>query len=404
MESKQHIPTRAVLEAIAAEFGKSLEELALDVHKVAAYCEETGNRGLSTRQLEQQGLPTYFLPPDHKNAYEGILFHNSDEDVDGYQCRKKPHWRDTWNTLYGDLPACVELARDWESIKRTREAQEAEAKRPKRKSEKWARGEWKQFDTHSIGLHYAFAALMGERFEHDWREEFPRGVKADMSRFRLAVWVGVQRELKDELIFRFRLGDLNAKQILHVDEKDLERFRKMDYMSEPEHWAVEQAANSYKALYLYYTDEQVKAIRQGEAWPIDFEPMSPIPAIPKVVHVRSSEWTTIPEAERVYIGRNNRGFKDIGWGNPHKVSDGGYLEAVELYRQEIVRDPVRLKKLDELRGVRVLGCWCKSKGDNGYWPDADNPCHGDVLVNLLAMPEEALNELILIAEEGNIDE
>ena len=46
-------------------------------------------------------------------------------------------------------------------------------------------------------------------------------------------------------------------------------------------------------------------------------------------------------------------------------------EAIESYREWIVKQPQLLRDLHELKG-KTLGCWCKPK-----------TCHGDVLVELV---------------------
>ena len=80
----------------------------------------------------------------------------------------------------------------------------------------------------------------------------------------------------------------------------------------------------------------------------------------------------------VYIGRSNSKYSGI-WGNPfshleksaamYKVSTRE--EAVDKYREWVVKQPHLMAQLETLRGKR-LGCWCKPKA-----------CHGDVLVELL---------------------
>ncbi len=76
----------------------------------------------------------------------------------------------------------------------------------------------------------------------------------------------------------------------------------------------------------------------------------------------------------VYIGRPSI------WGNPYthqartqaKFVVATRDEAIEKYEVYIRSTPELLRRLPELRGKR-LGCWC-----------APFPCHGDVLVKLLA--------------------
>lgn len=72
----------------------------------------------------------------------------------------------------------------------------------------------------------------------------------------------------------------------------------------------------------------------------------------------------------VYIGRPSK------WGNPFKVGrDGTREEVIEMYRDWIQGQDDLLNDLGELQG-QVLGCWCSPK-----------PCHGDVLLELIARYE-----------------
>jgi capsid portal protein len=91
----------------------------------------------------------------------------------------------------------------------------------------------------------------------------------------------------------------------------------------------------------------------------------------KVVHCKKEKYD-------VYIGRPSK------WGNPftHK-QDGKTLAkyvvedrdaAVNAYKEWITNGEGKhlLDDLHELKGGKILGCWCK--------PQA---CHGDVLLELL---------------------
>jgi hypothetical protein len=74
----------------------------------------------------------------------------------------------------------------------------------------------------------------------------------------------------------------------------------------------------------------------------------------------------------VYIGRPGI------WGNPWVIGQHGTREEViARYEGYIRARPDLLARLPELRG-KVLGCWC---GPN-------QPCHGDVLLRLLAEQEK----------------
>lgn len=68
----------------------------------------------------------------------------------------------------------------------------------------------------------------------------------------------------------------------------------------------------------------------------------------------------------VYIGRPSK------WGNPfHLCEDETRGATLEKYRKWILGQPQLLDALHELDG-KVLGCWC-----------APNPCHGDILMDLV---------------------
>jgi len=76
------------------------------------------------------------------------------------------------------------------------------------------------------------------------------------------------------------------------------------------------------------------------------------------------------QAYDVYIGRPSK------WGNPFTIGrDGSRAEVIEKYRDYILNNLELLACLQELRG-KTLGCWC-----------APQPCHGDVLVELVNATE-----------------
>lgn len=76
----------------------------------------------------------------------------------------------------------------------------------------------------------------------------------------------------------------------------------------------------------------------------------------------------------IYIGRNMvfyvPGSVKSKWANPFNVKKYGRDKCLELYREHILNSDLK-NQLPELKG-KVLGCWC--------CPD---PCHGDILVELL---------------------
>jgi hypothetical protein len=73
----------------------------------------------------------------------------------------------------------------------------------------------------------------------------------------------------------------------------------------------------------------------------------------------------------VYIGRNCRGWREAGWGNPFRAQTRTPEEhdrVIALYGRHLDENPILLGRLAELCGGKVLFCWCHPL-----------PCHGDVL-------------------------
>ncbi|MDP9120130.1 MAG: DUF4326 domain-containing protein [Acidobacteriota bacterium] len=85
----------------------------------------------------------------------------------------------------------------------------------------------------------------------------------------------------------------------------------------------------------------------------------------RVVHCRRDRYD-------VYIGRPSK------WGNPYVIGrDGTREQVIAKYRAWVLRRPELVAALSELRG-KVLACWC-----------APQPCHGDVLVDLVQSGQES---------------
>jgi len=80
-----------------------------------------------------------------------------------------------------------------------------------------------------------------------------------------------------------------------------------------------------------------------------------------VVHCRHEEFDE-------FIGRPSR------WANPYRIGvDGTRQQVIQRYRQWLIRQPLLLRDVQDLRGMR-LGCRC-----------APLPCHGDVIAELANM-------------------
>lgn len=112
----------------------------------------------------------------------------------------------------------------------------------------------------------------------------------------------------------------------------------------------------------------------------------------KVISIRSGKCYDANGKWRkgyVYIGRRNKSWKLLGsvWANPFKVSDyknpeqcladyrNRFEGLLDLPGSEYERQRTQWRnELKKLKG-KILVCWCKNKGDE--------PCHGDVLVELI---------------------
>jgi hypothetical protein len=76
-------------------------------------------------------------------------------------------------------------------------------------------------------------------------------------------------------------------------------------------------------------------------------------------------------AGAVYVGRAAPGLRKSPYANPYRVTKYGLYESLRLYRLHAERfDAAALHR--DLAG-RDLACWCKP----------DQPCHADVLLELV---------------------
>jgi hypothetical protein len=95
------------------------------------------------------------------------------------------------------------------------------------------------------------------------------------------------------------------------------------------------------------------------------------------------EWMN--DEMNVYIGRKGAVFingqrfpkHDSIWYNPYKVKDVGRSEALDMYKKYIIdrliNEQNMFNKFNQLKG-KNLGCWC-----------APEPCHGDILVEIISL-------------------
>lgn len=112
--------------------------------------------------------------------------------------------------------------------------------------------------------------------------------------------------------------------------------------------------------------------------------------LPRVVNVKLT-----PQFD-IYIGRANKRYKLAAsiWANPYPLPTNHTpeqrLKCIADYREYLLSNPDLLSRVPELQG-KVVGCWCKQ-------PNADIPCHGDVLMELADLPEGELQKLIEAAK------
>jgi hypothetical protein len=103
-----------------------------------------------------------------------------------------------------------------------------------------------------------------------------------------------------------------------------------------------------------------------------------------VVRIRRKNNVIVQDCD-IYIGRScymgGWNLPKSKWANPYTVKEYGSLDTViTKYREYVKSKPELMTSLHELKGKR-LGCWCHP-----------NPCHGDVLLELLNEQEVKSNE------------
>lgn len=99
--------------------------------------------------------------------------------------------------------------------------------------------------------------------------------------------------------------------------------------------------------------------------------------MPRVVRIRRSKGQVVQDCD-IYIGRKcdwgGWNLPESKWHNPFRLSDNSsIIEVLNKYREYMKQRPDLIAALPELAG-KTLGCWCKDT--------FENPCHGDVLVEL----------------------
>jgi Domain of unknown function (DUF4326) len=146
--------------------------------------------------------------------------------------------------------------------------------------------------------------------------------------------------------------------------------------------------NVEKLLYLY-TENTIED--QNNSFSAFAESDAPI-AIR--CRVGNAQWKITDEAHQIYCGRDFKGFKDRGFGNPYRLSKKPTLAEIEdsvaKYRSYARTNTDLLRKVMQLKAIATpqqplqLGCFCA----------ADKPCHCDALLTLINLPADELQFLI----------
>src|SRR5581483_7393992 len=358
-------------EATAKALGMTVQAVAEEIWNLATWIEEQGNHGQSLRTIRAQGFKALYLesdngPAEYKDVWQGLVFYTEEN---GWQVRKNPHWSTVWATRYGHLAEkrAAEV-REWQCRAEKKKAEDAA--RPRRTEERGPEGAWSALTTHQVGARWALCTTITNQLRNEYHGSRLHNLD-NLLKYVAAIWIEQEAAAWQELQFRAAIKDRDALKIVRGREQ-------------------------HELIRSYFTQAQFEAIKTSALALAQIEPADPMPFVPRVVHVHSHAWANTPERERVYIGRNRKPFKDQGWGNPYTVERNGRLEAIAMYEADLLSDADKLRRLYDLRGKRVLGCWCKARRPG----DSDEPCHGDILVNYAALADEGLDALIERAGRG----
>jgi Domain of unknown function (DUF4326) len=99
----------------------------------------------------------------------------------------------------------------------------------------------------------------------------------------------------------------------------------------------------------------------------------PVPTPPRRVQVEGDLFHGRVPDGAVYVGRQAPGLKRSRFANPFAIKGRDRAEALRLYREHLATHPeLAAAARSELAG-RDVACWCKPS----------DPCHADVLLDLV---------------------
>jgi len=213
------------LHMIAAECGLPLDQMANAIKAIAKLIDDDGNKGMSTGRLQREdvGVNVKWLSNDYPEAWTGIVFYNEERSV--WQCRKNPFWLKVWCQRYADPGSdCEALAAKEVQQKLLAEKDKvAEAKLPKRESERCVYGSWDILTTRQVAEHYVYAYLMywhERNLFHNVRMALPYelrdqlGNRGIMHGYASCIWQEHREIMESELRYRSASGDDEAKEYL----------------------------------------------------------------------------------------------------------------------------------------------------------------------------------------------
>jgi hypothetical protein len=184
------------IEEIAETLGKSVNEMVLDLVRIALWIDADKNKGKTTDKIAEAGLDVGVLDARYVVTWEGILFHAIPDRCShykGWYVRRTPEpWFEIFVRRYGAEGSA------WHKVLEAAHASalaEAESRRVWRKLNQFAGMELEQIDTRTVAYWAAVMDVLGCRAGVQHR------ALGEMLR---AIYTASYRQLRDELRYRTR--------------------------------------------------------------------------------------------------------------------------------------------------------------------------------------------------------
>lgn len=368
---------------IAEKLGRDLAIIAEQIWQVAEQIDKLGNRGIAEVTLSAAGLPIDFLSnKEALPAIDGILFYRVSEGrrdpFEGWMVRRKPSWQSVWCDRFGNLNpdddhGCKALAAMSEAARRAADEQEP------RPSETviWARA--RSVTNEDLQWQAQIAAILVNAMHRNQRDQviawrqadyFTRGARTETLADALArLFEQWHSEASGELSWRERLQRRIGKPIRRAPFE--------------------------------FPESLVRRIESGEVTLNELAAVviaRPMPPLPEVLHVDDPRYERLPDSEKVYIDKKTRKHSASTWQYPFKANkEEGGLIRWRRYAEWLRAQPDLLGQLEDLRGKRALGVLYKSPYYD--YDTKEEVGHGEALVELLALDDDNLHDLIQQAIE-----